>query len=151
MVLQNSLVNKTRFLKNNPTKSTYIIQHTSNYSLTCFIFTFQFNLPDCWRFRSLHFQIIRLFLHLKFSENEGDGVPWICQDGPLTLATRAQASGTSTCASAGGLTAREIKAGNEPTGSPQGAATCVLRCQSPKSTAESPGKGENRDTVPGLF
>lgn len=110
-------------------------------SLTCFVSTSQFNLPDGWQFRSLHFQIICLFLHLKFSENKGDGVSWICQDGPLTLATHAQTSSTPTCTSAGGFPAREIKAGNEPTGTPQGAATCVLRCQSPKSKAR---KGENR-------
>lgn len=116
--------------------------------LTWFVSTSQFNLPDGWWFRSLHFQIIWLFLHLKFSENEGDGVPWICQDGPLTLATRAQTSSTSTCASDGGFPAREIKAGNEPTGTPQGAATCVLGCQSPNSKAAR--KRENR-TVPGLF
>lgn len=123
------------------------IKYTSNSEPYMLHLTTQFNLPDGWRLGSLHFQIIGLFLHLKFSENQGDGVPWICQDGPLTLATRAQASGTSNCTSAGGFTAREIKAGNEPTGTPQGAATCVFRCQSPKNrAAETETRRERRSS-----
>lgn len=111
----------------------------------------QLNSPDGWRFRSLNFQIIRLFLHLKFSENQGDGVPWICQDGPLTLPTAAQASSTSTSASARGVTAGDIEAGDEPAGAPQGATARVLRCQSPKRKAGWGGWGEYRHMVSGLF
>lgn len=96
----------------------------------------QLNSPDGWQFRSLDFQIIRLLLHLKFSENQGNGVPWVCQDGPLTLPTAAKATSTSTSTSARGVTAREIKAGDEPAGAPQGATARVLRCQSPKKKAE---------------
>lgn len=96
----------------------------------------QLNSPDGWQFRSLNFQIIRLLLHLKFSENQGDGVPRICQNGPLTLPTAAKASSTFTSASTGGVTAGDVEAGYEPAGAPQGAAARVLRCQSPKRKAE---------------
>lgn len=113
------------------------------------ILILQLDSPDGWWLRSLHFQIIWLFLHLKFGENQGDGVPWICQNGPLTLATASQASSTS--ASARGVTTGEIKAGYEPTGAPQGTTTCVLRCQSPKRKAGRGGWGESRHTVSGLF
>lgn len=109
----------------------------------------QLNSPDCWWFRSLYFQIVCLLLHLKFCEHQGDGVPRICQDGPLTLSTAAQASSTST--STGGVTAGEIKAGNKPSGAPQGASTRVLRCQSPKRKAGWGGWGENRHMIAGLF
>lgn len=111
----------------------------------------QLDSPDCCRFRSLYFQIIRLLLHLKFSENQGDGVPRICQDGPLTLPTAAQASSTSTSASARRLTAGEIEAGDEPAGAPQGATARVLRCQSPERKAGWGGWGKNRHVVSGLF
>lgn len=92
----------------------------------------QLHSPDGWQFRSFHFQIICLLLHLKFCKHQGDGVPRICQDGPLTLPAAAQASSTSTSSGTRGVTTGEIKAGNEPTGAPQGATTRVLRCQSPK-------------------
>lgn len=92
----------------------------------------QLNSPDGWWLRSFDFQIIRLLLHLKFCEHQGDGVPRVRQDGPLTLPTAPQASSPSASASTRRVTAGEIKAGNEPAGAPQGAATRVLRCQSPK-------------------
>lgn len=106
-------------------------------------FSSQIYSPDGWRFRSLYFQIIRLLLHLKFSEHQGDGVPRISQDGPLTLPTAAQAASTSTSTSARGVTAGDIEAGDEPTGAPQGATACVLRCQSPKRKAGRGGWGES--------
>lgn len=113
--------------------------------------SFQLNLPNGWWFRSLYFQIIRLLLHLKFSEHQGDGVPGICQDGPLALPTAAQTSSTSNSASTRGVTAGEIKAGDESTGAPQGATTRVLRCQSPKRKAGWRGCRKNRHMVSGLF
>lgn len=92
----------------------------------------QLNSPDGGRFRSLHLQVIRLLFHLKISEHKRDGVPWISQNGPLTLPAAAQASSTDTSADTGGVTAREIGTEDEPAGAPQGATTRVLRCQSPK-------------------
>lgn len=111
----------------------------------------QLNSPDGWQFRSLYFQIIRLLLHLKFCENQGDGVPRICQDGPLTLPTAAQASSTTTSASARGFTAGEIEAGDEPAGAPQGASACVLRCQSPRGTQGGEGEGRTDTWFLGYF
>lgn len=49
----------------------------------------QLNSPDGWWFRSFHFQVVWLLLHLKLGEHQGDGVTRICQDGPPTLSTAA--------------------------------------------------------------
>lgn len=90
------------------------------------------NSPDGWLLGTFYFQIIRLFLHLKFGEHQRDGVARICQYGPLTFPAAAQPSGSTTSGRASGVTIGEIEAGDEPAGAPQGATTRVLSCQSPR-------------------
>lgn len=92
--------------------------------------SWQVDSPDGRLFRSFDFQIIRLLLHLKFGEDQRDGVSWICQYGPFTLPAAAQASGATTSTGAGGVSVGEIEAGDEPTGAPQGTTARVFRCQS---------------------
>lgn len=113
------------------------------------------NSPDRRRLRSFNLQIIGLLLHLELGEDEGDGIAWICQYGPLTLPTAAEATGGATSAAATAspstrrVTAGEIKAGDEATGAPQGAAARVLRCQSPKRNAGRGGKERgSKHTLP---
>lgn len=110
--------------------------------------------PDWRRLRSFNLQIIWLLLHLEFGEDEGDGIAWICQYGPLTLPTAAEATGSAASTTATSprtrrVTAGEIKAGDEATGAPQGAAARVLRCQSPKTDTDM-GEGErgSKHTLP---
>lgn len=109
------------------------------------------NSPDRRRLRSFNLQVIGLLFHLELGEDEGDGIARICQYGPLTLPTAAEATGgaasatATTSPSTKRVTAGEIKAGDEAAGAPQGATARVLRCQSPKRNAGRGGKGRDRE------